>query len=157
MRILLLLMVFTLTGCPTPAPVPLRPSFSMPFFYKTSSGADLLNTQTPGSYKQTDLLVTSKVIPEGGSSSQVINLAVPEITIINDAASGYNYFVAELPTEVHRHIVESYVRLTPNLTDTLTYEFRSPDVVSKIYYNKGLVWDIANLKQNQWMPIIVVR
>jgi hypothetical protein len=75
----------------------------MPFFYKTSSGADLLNTQTPGSYKQTDLLVTSKVIPEGGSSSQVINLAVPEITIINDAASGYNYFVAELPTEVHRH------------------------------------------------------
>lgn len=129
----------------------------MPFFYKTPSGADLLNTQTPGAYKQADLLVTSKIIPEGGSSSQVINLAVQEITIMNDAASGYSYFVGELPTEVHRHIIETYVRLSPTLTDTLTYEFRSPDVVSKIYYNKGLVWDIANLKQNQWMPIIVVR
>ncbi|MBI1768667.1 MAG: hypothetical protein HY015_00615 [Bacteroidetes bacterium] len=76
-----------------------------------------------------------------------------------DGTTSFNYFELAVPTNAGVTPIATYIRLSPSITDTVTYSFSSPKYPyfpDKIYYNKSLVWEIINTKPNGFWPSITI-
>jgi hypothetical protein len=144
------------TGCNPPPP----PSFIfISTFYTTSGNADLLDSATPGSFKEKDLKVATTV-EQNGILKQLDTTEIP-ITIEFNNIVRKNYFYLFVPTNYGKNPLSTFIHLSSTITDTLTYTFLDkgrPYVPDKIYYNKRLVWDVENApKDGPWPPITIVK
>ncbi len=128
-------------------------------FYKTNGGADLLNPGTPGSFKEQDLSIISKINFNG--VIQDISYNTNGVGIYQDA-NGFSYIELMVPTNWgSKSPLATYVKLSPSITDTVTYTFLSPEspsIPDKIFYNKKLAWDIVNANvAGNWPPITIIK
>jgi len=142
---------------------PPSPYISLNTFYKTAAGADLLKQGDSIAYKKVNLSIISKMEVDG--IVREISYNEGGIAINWDIATKLYYFETYIPTKYKAKIpIETYVRLSPKITDTLTYTFNlagteeeraCPD---KIYYNKKLVWEKAKQPlEGRYLPIIITK
>ncbi len=53
--------------------------------------------------------------------------------------------------------VETYVRLSPTIVDTITYTFGNNGLFpDKLYYNRKLIWDFTLASDNQFFPRVTI-
>ncbi len=128
-------------------------------FYKSTDGKDLLNSSTTNGFKKSDLKVTSKI--EINGSIREVNYDDSGIDVYWDDALRMNYFGINIPTSYAKKPIETYVRLSQSLVDTVTYTFNSKQrqyIPDQIFYNKKLVWDVVNAPDDGlWPPITIVK
>ncbi len=149
-----------LMSCSTPQPgQPPPQTIYVRTFYQSSTGADLLDTNTPNAFKRSDLKVISKMIVNGVTKEIIYEDNGIDIYWDNEVRR--NYFGITLPTNYGKTPIETYVRLSANIVDTVTYTFNSKDrlyIPDQVFYNKKLVWNIANAPTNGlWPPISIVK
>lgn len=144
-------------GCGTPQPPP--QVISIPTFYKTSGNVDLLNEYTPDHFKKSDLKVISRVVVN--SITKDISYNDSGIDIYWDNNLNRNYFELLVPTSYGKTPIATYVQLSPTDVDTVTYTFNGtqhPYIPDQIFYNKKMVWDVANAPDNgRWPPITIIK
>lgn len=157
-------LVFLLSICACEnSPMPPRASIVISTFYKTASGADLLNSRTPNAYKEKDLKVISKVEERGVIKLRSYNQdGVDSVGIFIDDQTGFNYIELAIPTKAAVLPLETYIYLSPTKIDTATYTFEGSrfgtHIPDKIFYNKKLVWEVSKTPlDGNWPPITIVR
>ncbi|NOS90817.1 MAG: hypothetical protein HOP30_02740 [Cyclobacteriaceae bacterium] len=156
----LICLIGLLASCATHQEEPWSPQAIQVYtYYKTSDGVDLLNQSNPLAYKRDDLKVVSK-IEEGGVTKEIMYEGKPLFLFLDNSNQQY-YFGISVPTRSGKKPIETYVTLSPTVTDTLTYTFENqqePIIPDKIYYNKVLVWNgKIDPKTGKWPPIIIIR
>lgn len=138
---------------PTPQAIPIYT------YYKTSDGMDLLNQSNPLAYKRDDLKIVSKIEVDG-VTKEIMYEAKPIFLFLDNLTQQY-YFGISVPTKYAKKPIETYVTLSPTVTDTLTYTFENPQrptIPDRIYYNKVLVWvDDINPQTGLWPTITITR
>lgn len=149
-------------GCPVP-PVP--PYYVLDAFYRTKGGADLLKSKTPNSFREQDIQIISKVSVDRGtkqvdyykdySSKQTVQIYSGKYNDPNDTSG--NHILIYLP-KVHQNPIETYVRLSPTVVDTITYTFTKNDnwFPEKLFYNKKLIWDFTQPLNNRLEPQVTI-
>ena len=149
-----------LASCATPQVEPPTPqAIQIYTYYKTSAGIDLLNQSNPLAYKRDDLQIVSK-IEVNGVTKEIMYEAKPLFLFLNNSTQQY-YLGISVPTKYAKKPIETYVTLSPTVTDTLTYTFENPQrpsIPDKIYYNKELVWiDDIDPQTGLWPTITIIR
>ena len=149
-----------MASCATPQEDPWFPQAVQVYtYYKTGDGVDLLNQSNPLAYKRDDLKIVSK-IEEGGVTKEIMYEGKP-IFLFLDNSTQMNYFGISIPTSYGKKPIETYVTLSPTVTDTITYTFKNPqrpNLPDSIFYNKVLVWvDDIDPKTGVWPTITIVR
>lgn len=131
-------------------------------FYKTSGGADLLNSRTPNSYKKKDLRVTSRVEEGGVIKMKTYSLAGSDsVDILIDDETGFSYIELCIPTKAGVLPLETYITLSPTKIDTASYSFEGTrfgnHIPDKIFYRKKLVWEASKTpRDGNWPSIVIV-
>ena len=136
---------------------------SLNTFYKTAKDVDLLNQENPLAYKNKDLSIISKMEVDG--IIKEISYNENSVPLYWDSSTKFYYFETFVPTQYKtRKPIETYVKLSPSVKDTITYTFNLegteeerayPD---KIFYNKKLVWEKSKQPvEGRWLPITIVR
>jgi hypothetical protein len=148
-----------MTSCSHPAPQPPDQVIFIRTFFKNSSGADLLDSATPNSFKKGDIRIISKVEIKGVVQDMNYNEA-QGLDIYVDGQSGFYYLELAVPTNYAKTPIETLITLSPALTDTVTYTYSLQNryVPNQVFYNQILVWDIANAPvEGLWPPITILK
>ncbi len=159
----LAVLLYACCGCPPP---PIAPYYELDTYYRTPGGADLLKSKTPNSFRQQDIQVTSKVTVSGGvvevdyykdySRKGSVQVYSGKYNDLNDTSG--NHILIYLP-KGNQHPIETYVRLSPVIVDTITYTFGNGDqqvFPEKLFYNRKLIWDFTQLSNNQFTPQVTI-
>jgi len=155
-------LLYACCGCPVP---PVSPYYVLDTFYRTKAGADLLKTKTPNSFQQQDIQIISKVAVSGGtkevdyykdySGKQTVQIYSGKYNDLTDTSG--NHIMIYLP-RVDQNPIETYVRLSPTVVDTITFTFTKDDNVfpEKLFYNKKLIWDFTQPSNNRFEPQVTI-
>lgn len=143
-------------GCTPPPPSAV---ISVPIFYVTNTNVDLLDQAASASFKKNDIKVTTSV-EQNGSAKELDPNEVP-LSIDYDNSLQKHFFYLLVPTNYQKNPIRTIIRLSTTVTDTVTYTFLSksrPYVPDKLFYNKKMVWDVANAPvEGAWPPITIVK
>jgi hypothetical protein len=156
------LAILILQSCGNTGPEPPPPAvLIIDTSFKTAGGADLLDPTTPGSFKEKDLKLVTRVIINGETKDVDYNELGTKV--FYDDAVKRNIIQISIPTNYNKTPLATYLNLTTNDTDTITYTFSNlggiyqykPD---SIFYNKKLVWLLAEAKPNSnWQPMTITK
>jgi hypothetical protein len=159
--VIFVLPLITAMNCGKPAPQPPDQFMVIRTFFKSAAGADLLDSSTSGSFKKSEVSIISKV-EINGVVKDMNYYAAQGLNFFVDSKSGFYYIELMLPTTYGKTPIETIITLSPSVTDTVTYTFNGttyPSFPNQVFYNKVLVWDIANTPATEhlWAPITIVK
>lgn len=146
-------------SCMNPGPTPPVAYISIDTFYKSDKGADLLNSATPNSFKKQDIRIVSKLDQNG--TLKEVNYNSAGVDIFVDGNVGYSYIEVTIPTNFGVNPLATFITLSPTVTDTITYSYGQSKyqyIPDKIFYNKKLVWEVANIPSDgKFPPITIIK
>lgn len=154
------LLVLLSATCTHPVTPPPDQFIAIRTFFKNKASADLLNADTPNSFKKSDIKIVSKVEIKGVVQDMDYYSEKGFNTYV-DGQSGNYYLELAIPTNYAKTPIETLVTLSPTVTDTVTYTYtlQGRYVPNQVFYNKVLVWDIVNapVQEGFWPPITIVK
>jgi hypothetical protein len=156
---LLLGILLSITTCCGNSPQPPPSSIALGAAYKTPQGKDLLYPGSLNSFKKKEIKVVSKIDSSGHVKEIYLNGDEKGIVIFFDDELSLYFLNLNIPTNADKKPIETIVTLSPTDTDTVTYTFgkvNHPYFPDKIYYNKILAWEEANIPKGGRIPPIVV-
>ncbi|MBS1558598.1 MAG: hypothetical protein JST69_07695 [Bacteroidetes bacterium] len=147
-------------SCAKPSPVPPSSVMILNTYIKSAQGEDLLDQQKQDCFKENDIDAISLIEVNGQVQEKKYNDIPGGFSIYSDA--GYHYFQFVLPNSFAKKPIATYLRLSPTLVDTITYQFSSTPkfqyIPDKIFYNRKTVWDVSVAVFGQgWPPITIIK
>ncbi len=143
-RLLLNVLSLIIVGCVKPAPYP-PPGFSLQLYYKTQSGADLLNPSVTGHFNKDSIMVLSRTIENGVQIEAPARMDSCTTYLCGPDNKGL-YYIQFLPSVNYINSQKyngSIIHLNSKTIDTLMYEpiaMNSGFGINKVLYKNNVVW-----------------